>query len=338
MPEIRKDPVTQAWIIIATERARRPDDFKTESKQEDPEHCPFCEGNEQMTPPELFSYRKGDSGKDQPGWWIRGFPNATPVLRIEGDIGSRGFGLFDYMNGIGAHEIIVETPYHHDNFATMDTNQTEKIFWAYRDRIMDLKKDSRFRYVLVFKNQGPLSGTSNISHPFSQLIALPVTPKKIKEELDGARLHYQLKERCIFCDIISQELMTRKRVVVENEKIVAIMPYAPRFPFETWILPKEHSDDFTMVGKEEIMALADITKKFFSKLYKVLGNPSYNWILHDVPNKIPQEGYWQTIKHDFHWHFEVIPRITKVAGFEWGTGFYINPMPPEIAAEALRNA
>ncbi len=335
MSEIRKNPVTNGWIIISTERAKRPRDYHAEEipdKVDVP--CPFCPRKEDLTPGEICSYRAPeDNGK----WWLRGFPAQAPILKIEGEIDQKGFGIYDHLNGIGAHEIIVETPDHHERYATMNTNQIEKILWAYRDRIIDLKRDKRFRYILVFKNHGKRAGASDITHLHSQIIALPVTPKKIKEELENARFHYNLKERCIFCDIIDQELQLEDRVIMKTAHFIALAPWAPRFPFETWILPLKHSHDFTQISKEQIMDLSYLIRSLFRGLSDILGADfSFNQILHDTPNLIMQEGYWDTIEKDFHWHFEIIPRLTNIAGFEWGTGFYINHLPPEYAAKELR--
>ena len=336
MPQFRKNPITNGWRIISTERSKRPADFRLKNSEvlSPSENCPFEPGNEEMTPGEIFSYVNPEGSGSK--WWIRGFPAKSPVLRIEGEVKHFGLNIFDKVTGIGAHEIIVESPDHNDCFSKMDTNQIEKVFWAYRDRIIDLKRDKRFRYILIFKNHGPRAG-SHIDHPHSQVIALPVTPKKIKEELEGARFHYSMKERCIFCDIIDQESKLKERVIMETKHFIALAPWAPRFPFETWILPKEHSHDFTALSKSQAMDLALLFKRFFRALIKILkSSVNYNLILHDTPNLIPQKGYWDSIEKDFHWHFEVIPRIKDIAGFEWGTGFYINSLPPEFAAEELR--
>ncbi|MCD6579764.1 galactose-1-phosphate uridylyltransferase [bacterium] len=341
MPEFRKDPITNSWIIIATERSRRPYDYreKVENnvKYVSKENCPFCPGHENMTPNEIFSYRAPENNMSS--WWVRGFPAHSPLLHIEGEFEHKGFGIYDSITGLGAHEIIVETPDHDTTLGTMSSNQVEKILWAYRDRIIDLKNDKRFRYVLIFKNHGKKAGASSIHHPHSQVIALPIVPKKIKEELEGARFHYKIKERCIFCDIIKQELKLDERVIWKGKHFILLSPWAPRFPFETWILPLKHSHDFTTISKEEILELSQLMKRFFRTLQKILANDfSFNLLLHDTPNLIPQEGYWTTIRSDFHWHFEIIPRIVNITGFEWGTGVYINHLPPEIATQEIKKA
>jgi UDPglucose--hexose-1-phosphate uridylyltransferase len=234
------------------------------------------------------------------------------------------------MNGIGAHEVIIETPRHDLTLATLPTRSVEDVLWAYRDRILDLKKDPRFKYVLIFKNHGDGAGAS-LEHTHSQLIALPVVPKRVTEEVDGARDHYNFKERCIFCDIIRQELESKVRVISENDGFVAICPYAPRFPFEMWIMPKTHQCAFEESQKLEFEQLAPILKDMLMRLDRVLDFPAYNHVIHTSPiGEAAQEYY--------HWHLEIMPKLTKVAGFEWGTGFYINPTPPEESAKFLREA
>ena len=239
MPELRKDPITGRWVIISTDRAKRPNDFIRKSVPP-PSHgvCPFDYGNEHKTPPEILAYRSS-GGRDQPGWRVRVVPNKFPVLGIEGELSREGEGMYDKMNGIGAHEVIIETPDHAATLADMPERQIEEVLWAFRERVHDLKKDRRFRYIILFKNHGEAAGAS-LEHPHCQLIALPVIPKRVKEEVDAGKAFYDLKERCIFCDIIRQESAAGVRLVMETDRFTVLEPYAPRFPFETWILPKRH--------------------------------------------------------------------------------------------------
>ena len=244
MPELRKDPITGRWVIIATDRAIRPTDFVRDKVQiRGSGFCPFCPGNEKKTPPEIHAYRNDGSARDTPGWSLRIVPNKFPALGIEGTLNRQGEGLYDKMNGIGAHEVIIETTEHSLTLATMPTRSVEDVLWAYRDRILDLKKDRRFKYILIFKNHGEAAGAS-LEHTHSQLIALPVVPKRVREEVDGAREHYNFKERCIFCDIIRQETEKSARLIAENQAFVVLAPFAPRFPFEIWIIPKTHQCAF----------------------------------------------------------------------------------------------
>ncbi|MBI4875179.1 MAG: galactose-1-phosphate uridylyltransferase [Acidobacteria bacterium] len=330
MPELRKDPVTGRWVIIATDRAKRPSDFVRESVMpRGVPVCPFCPGQEQRTPPEVLAYRNGNA-PNEPGWSLRVIPNKVPALRVEGEIDRQGEGLYDKMTGIGAHEVIIETPEHLSTLATLHEKRIEDLFWAFRDRILDLRKDRRLRYILLFKNHGEAAGAS-LEHTHSQLIALPVVPKRVQEEIAGSRRYFDFKERCIYCDIVRQELEAGARVILETDHCVAIAPYAPRFPFETWILPRAHQSHFEEAEAPTLQSLAWLFRAMLRKMDKVLERPPYNLVIHTSPI---QEGP----NPHYHWHIELIPKLTKVAGFEWGTGFYLNPTPPEEAAQFLREA
>ncbi len=330
MPELRKDPIIGRWVIIATERSKRPTDLRVPHDELKGGFCPFCMGNEDKTPPEVMAYRRNGGPPDSPGWHLRVVPNKFPALQIEGELDRRGEGMFDKMNGIGAHEVIIETPDHSKTIATLSEKEVQEVLWAYRDRLLDLKKDKRFRYVLIFKNHGSAAGAS-LEHTHSQVIALPIVPKRVTEEIEGAKRYYSYKERCVFCDIIRQESESGIRVIQENRRFISLSPFTPRFPFETWILPKCHDSCFEDLLKEEVEQLAQILKDTLRRMEVVLDNPPYNYLLHTSPLHENENGF-------YHWHFEIIPKLTKVAGFEWGTGFYINPTPPEEAAKFLREA
>lgn len=331
MPELRKDPITDRWVIISTDRARRPSDFVRETVpvKGSGRFCPFCPGNEGKTPPEVLAYRNG-GGANQPGWSLRVVPNKFPVLGIEGELEREGEGLFDKMQGIGAHEVLIESPEHALSLTELNEKSIEQILWAFRDRINDLKNDRRLRYILLFKNHGEGAGAT-LEHTHSQLIALPVVPKRVQEEVEGARHYYEFKERCMFCDLIRQETKSGERVVLESERFVVIEPYAARFPFETWILPKQHMSHFEATDTGHFQNLAWTLKSTLRKIEKVLERPPYNLLIHTAPLQEAANPY-------FHWHIEIIPKLTRVAGFEWGTGFYINPTPPEESAQFLREA
>ena len=336
MPELRKDPVIGRWVIIATERAKRPDQFSAPSQGPAEGECPFCRGNEKQTPPEIFAIRHSSSHKNGSDWQVRVTPSIRPMLRIEGYLERRGRGIYDMMNGIGAHEVIIETPEHINNIADLPLEQIDNVLSVYINRIVDLDKDKRFKYVLVFKNHGWAAGGGRIKHSRSQLIATPVTPKRVKEELGGAKHYFNYHERCIFCDLIKQELETKDRLIVDIDGFIAIAPFASRFPFETWILPKKHSCDFVNLSDVDRRDLAKILKIVLLKLKIGLNGPPFNYIIHTAPFRRPKSGYWRTIEEDYHWHIEIMPRLIRVAGFEWGTGFYICPLPPEDAAKFLR--
>lgn len=329
MSELRKDPVTGRWVIISSERSRRPSDY---SHQQPPVisggFCPLCPGNEGMTPPEVLSYRSNGSHHNTPGWSLRVVPNKFPALRVEGSLERQGEGIYDRMSGIGAHEVIVECPDHNLTMATMPTKMVADILMSYAERIRDLKKDNRFRYVSVFKNYGQQAGAS-LDHPHSQLIALPVVPKAVAEELHGAYQYYEFKERCVFCDIVYQETSQGLRIVSENENYLAVSAFAARFPFEIWILPKKHDFSFEDERNGEYKSLAAIFSEVFQRMDKGLGSPPFNYILHTGP-------FTEKHSYYYHWHFEIIPALAKMAGFEWGSGFYINTTSPEDAAGFLR--
>ncbi|MCX6357609.1 MAG: galactose-1-phosphate uridylyltransferase [Candidatus Aureabacteria bacterium] len=336
MPELRKDPILGRWVIISTERAQRPKDFVACPEKPDPKNCPFCGGRENLTPPEIFAFRAPHTAPNGPGWEVRVVPNKYPALRVEGDLEKAGVGMYDRMNGIGAHEVIIETPDHYTTIEQQSREGVGKILEAYKLRLLDLSKDLRFKYILIFRNQGRTAGAS-LSHPHSQLIATPVTPKRVKEELAGAREYFDFKDRCIFCDIVRQELDEHSRIVYENEMFVSFCPFASRFPFEIWVIPKRHELDFQSQSPKEMHVLADMMIVTLKKLKAALNNPQYNYLLHTAPLRRPRKDYWTTIEHDYHWHIEIMPRLTQMAGFEWGTGFYINPTAPEEAAKYLRD-
>lgn len=331
MPELRKDPVLGRWVIISTERAKRPKDFKSapEKKKITAKECPFCPGNETATPPEISAIRRDNSAPNTAGWTLRVIPNKFPALRIEGEIDRRGEGIYDRMNGIGAHEVIIETPQHSQDLADMDPGPFEDVIRAYQGRLLDLKKDERLRYVMIFKNFGAAAGAS-LEHSHSQLIATPVVPKRVMEEMDGAKRYFEYRERCIFCDIVVQETKSRKRLIVENNSFILICPFAPRFPFECWIVPRNHLSNFEDATEDQLKDLAAILKDCLMRLKKALNTPPYNYVIHTAPITVRGIDF-------YHYHLEIIPVLTHIAGFEWGTGFYINPTGPEDSAAYLKN-
>jgi len=331
LPELRKDPVTGRWVIISTERRKRPNDFRFERPSIiGREECPFCPGQEALTPPEVLAYRQNGGGANSSDWVVRVVPNKFPALQVEGGLDREGDGMFDRMNGIGAHEVIIETPDHDKTFASMSEPEIERVLSAYRERLLDLKQDRRLRYILVFKNQGATAGAT-LEHAHSQLIALPVVPDFVREEIEGARRHFEAKERCVFCDIVRQEMASGTRVIQENADIVALAPYAPRFPFETWLLPRRHASRFEDAPRHEYESLARLLKSVLVRIDRALESPAYNLIVHSAPFNDANH----TTDH-YHWHVEILPKLARTAGFEWGTGFYINPTSPEEATRVLK--
>ena len=329
MPQLRRDPVVGRWVIIAPERADRPNGLLRNPPQPDDEDaCPFCPGHEKATPPEVLVHREPGGVRNGPGWSLRVVPNRYPALRVETQMERKGRGLFDEMAGVGAHEVIVESSDHRATLAMLPPDQIESIFRAWQERMVDLARDIRLRSILVFKNHGAPAGAT-LSHSHSQLVALPIVPADLQSELDGARRHFSDKERCVFCDVVSQELEAKERVVLENEGAVGLAPFAARSPFETWILPRDHRSSFESASGQELRHVADALGSILRKIDVALERPAYNLFLHTMPLR-EQRNDW------YHWHLEVKPVVTLQAGFEWGSGCHINPTPPEEAAAFLR--
>lgn len=312
------------WVVITTDNPKGPSDYLSfkppYQRLEEREVCPFCPGNEEMTPKETFSLSRDG------GWSIRVVPNKFPFFHIEGDFNRRPEGMYDVMEAIGAHEIVVEAPEHHQNLATMEPDQIEKILIAYRERLIDLEKDRRFQQFLILKNY---PGIFN-RHPHSHLMAGPVIPRRIDEEIWGTLDYYQRKERCIFCDLIKEEISAKKRVILETVHFLIFSPFASRYPFETWIIPKSHCPDFHHITEEEIRDLSAGIQSLFGCFYKLLSDPPYSFAFHTSP---VQSRFHRP---EYHWHIETRLRIGLREGFEWGTGFFVNPTPPEHAAAFLR--
>lgn len=330
MSQLRRDPITGRWIIVTTEKSTKPGEFVFEKhKKKKDKNCPFCLGNERLTPPEIIAHRK-EGKANTPGWWVRVVPNKFPALKIEGNLEKEGLGLFDKMKGVGAHEVIIDNPDHFGEIGTASDYQAEEVIWSYLGRSTDLRRDPRFKYILIFRNYGKTAGAS-LEHPHSQLIALPIVPKRVKEEVASAREYYDYKERCVFCDMLRQEIDEKERIVLENKDFVSFCPFVSRFPYEMWIMPKKHQSDFNSVGskKESVNNLGIILRDSMNKLKLTLNDPPYNYIIHTSPINGHE-------REDYHWHIEIMPKLIEVAGFEWGSGFYINPVAPEIAARNLK--
>ncbi len=325
MPELRKDPVLGRWVIIATERARRPSDFAAPAPPEPgpARPCPFCPGNERETPPEITRRPAGNSG-----WAVRVVPNRFPALDSGGEPVRRGAGIYDRIAGVGAHEVVIETPDHDAGLADLGPDRLAVVLDVYRERAVALAGDPRLRYVLVFKNHGPGAGAS-LSHCHAQIIATPVVPVLVEEELAGAARYFEFRKRCVYCDVVRQELRDRSRLVYENDGFVVVAPFASRFPFETWLVPRRHFASFEELDPGLTGHLADALDRTLVRLRATLGDPDYNFFFHVAPGNGPGPEH-------YHFHVELMPKLTRVAGFEVGSGFYINPVPPEDAARYLR--
>jgi len=323
--QLRKDPVLGRWVIISAERAKRPSDFAP-SPEPGPggKSCPFCPGNEAMTPPEVM--RIPSQGR----WQVRVVPNRFPALVTEGEPERQGCGIYDRMNGIGAHEVIIETPDHARRLTDLEPGEIEAVLHSFRERALDLHRDPRIRYIMVFKNEGASAGAS-LAHSHSQLIATPIIPVLVKEELAGARRYFDFRGRCIYCDMVRQELEESSRLVATGDRFVAFVPFAPRFPFETWLVARDHFATWQSLDDSRLADLARILKEVLERLGRALGRPDYNFVLHTAPSGAGESEH-------YHFHLELLPKLSRIAGFEVGTGFYINPVAPEDSARYLREA
>lgn len=330
MPEWRKDPILDRWVVIATERAKRPTDFSVPAEDKKGGECSLCESREWETPPEVLAYRQRGSQGNSPGWWVRVVPNKFPAVRIEGRTDTRHLGIYEVMNGVGAHEVVVESPDHEKKLEDFNDCQVREIVRAWRDRSLDLRGDTRFKYIQVFRNYGRTAGAS-LEHPHSQIIATPMVPPLIAEKAGSLTRHARSTGQCIICQMIAREIQEQNRVVAENSRFVAISPFASRVPYESWIIPRDHQPDFGQIREDQVECLALILRETIKKIAVALRQPPYNMAISTAPVNCGGEG----LDH-FHWHLEILPRLTIAAGFEIGTGFYINPTPPEIAASDLR--
>jgi UDPglucose--hexose-1-phosphate uridylyltransferase len=343
MSELRKDLVSGRWVIIATERNKRPDDFRPAGsaaqadKKDAPAagFCPFCEGSETKTPPEVFALRKDGTGADEPGWRVRVVPNKFPALNRGTPPPENTKGVFQWMEGVGVHEVVIENPDHETELADLPADHIRDVLWVFQKRIQDIEEELHYQYVQIFKNKGKEAGAS-LSHPHSQIVATPIVPKRVKEEIYGAERLFRKFNECVFCRILREEKNAAKRLVYENKHYSVITPFASRFPFETAVFPLRHSPFFSSVSDDELVSMADALKTVLSNLKSTLSDPPFNLILHQAPNPSLSKKAWAGIVERYHWHMEIIPILTKVAGFEWGTGFYINPVPPETAAGFLK--
>lgn len=331
MSELRRDPIGGRWVIVDTDHPNKPQEFEYEPHTFKGGVCPFCYGNESMTPPEIEAFRDPNTSPNTSGWQVRVVPNKFPALQIEGELGRRGVGMYDMSNGVGAHEVLIESPYHQKDISDLTNEEVEKFLSMYCRRAIDLVKDKRFKYIMIFKNYGAAAGAS-LEHPHTQMVALPMVPKNAMEEIRGARHYFDYRDRCIFCDMIRQEREEKERIILENKYFLSFCPFVSRFPFEICIIPKKHNSLFCHIASEEIPALATILRETIIKLKTVFPHVSYNFMVHSSPiNGDTDTDY-------YHWHIEFMPKLTRVAGFEWGSGFYIVAIPPELSAKYLREA
>jgi len=327
--ELRTDPITGRIVAIDLGPFKRRDDFELEPvRLEDaPSQCPLCEGREADAGPEILAWREGGPA-NVPGWSVRVVPNRHPMLRIEGQTSLRSEGLFESRDGLGAHEVIVETPIHDQPLHTLDVDHLWRVLWAWRTRIQDLKRDTRLASIVIFKNHGRAAG-ARLDHSHSQLTAFAMLPPAMAATLRGSARYLTKTGRCIFCDVIAQEVADGRRIISDQGAILAMAPFASRVPFETWLIPREHSPRFEEATDETLHVLAAQIKSVMARIDWALERPACNLMLHTAP--LSGEG-----DTAFHWHLEIMPRVTRFSGLEWGTGVHRNPVSPEEAARALR--
>jgi UDPglucose--hexose-1-phosphate uridylyltransferase len=324
--QLRKDPVTQSWVIQEEEG----DDTRLEFAL-----CPLCPGQEALCHQDVYVYPYG-----QPQWQVRVIPHLRPSYRIEGDAQRRGDGMYDKMRNLGAHEIVIETPNHQLIPSRQSDANVAQVLRAYVSRIADLKKDLRFRHVTAFRNQGVSAG-QDLDHPHSEIAATPFIPRRVGYKLRASLKYFELKERCLFCDIVKQELMQQVRTVEWDDQFVAFCPFASRTAYETWILPINHhcafEEDVTSWDRQ--LRLALFLKSILRRLETVA--PAYHLVFHSAPNvraKFERTGIWRTLADDYHWHIEILPISGQQSKSYSAKGVYYSSLPPEVAAQRLRSA
>ena len=337
MAEFRQDIITGRRVIVATDRARRPETFLpvgSENIREDlPDHvnnCPFCYGNEGMTPPEKVAWR-ADGPADSPGWKVRVVPNKFPAVEIKGQPPSHSLAeerFFRQMPGYGEHEVIIENPLHNRHPGEIALDQMQNVLECYRHRYINLAENPFLRSVNIYRNHKKEAGAS-MEHPHSQVIALPFIPFDLREEIEGSHRFYLEKGRCAYCTMIEEDSDFSQHVICGNNEFVAIVPYAARLPFETWIIPRKHQPSFTDMGTGQLEQLSRIMTNVLRRLAVSLDDPPYNYYIHSAPILT------ESLPH-YHWHLEIFPRLTIVAGFEMASGVYINETVPEESARYLR--
>jgi UDPglucose--hexose-1-phosphate uridylyltransferase len=330
-PELRRDPIAGRWVVIAPDRGRRPSASPSEAPAPSADGpCPFCPGNERSTPPEVDARRDPGTAPDAPGWRTRVIPNKFAALRPAGASGPEAerSGIYERMEGVGAHEVIIESPEHETELSALPIARIAEVLEVCRDRARAHAADPRVRYVLPFKNYGAWAGASQ-EHSHTQLLATPVIPNVAQEELAECERRWSGTGSCSFCALIEHERAEGTRLVAEDESFVALAPFASRFAYETWILPLRHASSFESAGGGELRALAAILQRTLAAMRRALDRPCYNFLIHSAPAR-------QTALPWYHWHVEIIPKLSLASGFEWGTGAYINAVPPEEAAERLR--
>ena len=329
MPELRQNRYTKEWVVLATERAKRPEELVAKRERTPLPHysekCPFCPGNEKLAPPAVLTVGNGNNS----GWKLRVVPNKFAALSRDGEPQWKIEKAHRSMNGVGIHDVVVETIDHSLTTAQLPDEQVAEILRAYKRRFEEMSADPRVAHVSIFKNHGIAAGTS-LEHPHSQIIATPVISQHVRSRMFEALRHFDEWGECIFCGYMNQEIEEQKRVVMNSRHFVALEPFASPSPFYTHIYPKRHMASFGEITYQEILDLSKVLKSVLARLYVGLEDPDFNLTIPTAPNESAGVKF-------YHWYINIIPRMTRTAGFELGSGMFINTMPPETAAEFLRN-
>jgi UDPglucose--hexose-1-phosphate uridylyltransferase len=323
--ELRKDPTRGQWVLVRPKALSQPGDA-----------CPYCPGAESATGDEIAAYRKEGSPPNSPDWTVRVVPEADAYFRIEWELIREGVGMFDMITPRGASELIIESPRHDDTPATMSLDQLEAVLWMYRDRLLDLKRDGQIRDILVSRRYHKLGVPDH--HPYSRVTAIPIVFDETRRELREAREYYQYKRRCLYCDILRQEIAAEMRVVRLTPHFAALVPYAPRSPLELWIVPRQHACSYEdSLSADTARALARLLSDGFAVIARAFADPGYEMVLHTAPNIRSRilQGEWATIRDDYHWHIELVAQPERMNRLG---GIIVNETAPEVTAATLREA
>jgi UDPglucose--hexose-1-phosphate uridylyltransferase len=328
--ELRKDPLLERWTLVSPERAQRPSEYLEEKPERASRPCPFCPGSERETPHEILAYRPGGGAPDTPGWRVRLVPNRFPALSFAPQTAPPHDDFFDARSGLGAHEVLIETPEHDEDWGTMGLEQATLVVRALRERLRALAADTRLTYVIAFGNHGAAAGAT-IEHAHAQILGIDFVPTAARAEMAAAQARHERTGRCFWCEWIERERQAGVRVVRDAGGFFTACAYAPRFEFETWIAPVRHATAFERGDEAQDAALAAALSDSVARLQTVLQHPAYNFVLHNAPCRSAESP-------SFHWHVEVMPRMARLAGFEWGSGVHIVATTPEAAAARLVEA
>ncbi len=328
-PRLRRDPVVDRWVYVSPERAGRPIE-RAGPPAERSRTCQFCEGQECETPHEICAVRTACTAPDSPGWRVRVVPNKFPACRLDSAAATQDDALFASLPGVGIHEVVLECPHHEASLAALPVAQVQTVFGVYRARLRALAADDRLAYAQVFKNHGTAAGAS-VSHAHSQILGLGRVPRELEAEYVGAEHYRTAHGRCVYCDLVARETTSGERIVWEGDHVVAFAAWAGRFPYETWVLPRRHGGHFADSSDAEVAEMAAALHRLIGRLGELEADLSYNYLLHELPLRAAETPA-------YHWHWELLPRLTGVAGFEMACGTFVNPLSPEAAAGRLRDA